>query len=272
MRRPPLPFVSFTLAVALAGCSQPPAETADLPPPTVTISQVLERHVTDHAELTGRTAAVESVQVRARVWGHLQKINFTEGAEVRKGDLLFVIDQRPYQAALDRADADIAQSEARSSRLMSDRGRARTLLGTRAMSREEFDRITGDLSEARAAVRSARAAREMAKLNLDYTEVRAPVDGQVGRALVTVGNLVVSGETGGTVLTTIVSVDPMYAYFDVDDQTFIQVRQSLRAARDSSPASRPTVHLGLAHEKGFPHAGTIDFVDNQVDPGTGTMK
>jgi RND family efflux transporter MFP subunit len=244
-----------------------------MPPPAVSVSRPVERDVTDNAEFTGRTAAVESVQVRARVWGHLQRIHFKEGAEVKKGDLLFVIDQRPYRAALERAEADIAQSEARVGRLSADVGRARSLIGTRAMSREEFDRTNGDLSEARATVRSARAARETARLNLDYTEVRAPVDGQIGRALVTVGNLVTSGEMGGTILTTLVSTEPMYAYFDVDERTFMQVRQLVRQATShSTSGAKPVVTLGLATESGYPHRGVIDFADNQVDAGTGTLK
>jgi RND family efflux transporter MFP subunit len=271
MKRPSSLLAS--LALALAGCSQADPEAGQPPPPAVSVSVPLVRDVTDHAEFTGRTAAVESIQVRARVWGHLHSIHFKEGAEVKKGELLFVIDQRPYRAALERAEADIAQSEARVERLSADIGRARSLLGTRAMSREEFDRTKGDLSEARATVRSARAAREAARLNLDYTEVRAAVDGQIGRALVTVGNLVTSGETGGTILTTLVSADPMYAYFDVDERTFTQVRDLLRLACSKSAShARPAVLLGLATETGYPHRGVIDFADNQVDAGTGTLK
>jgi RND family efflux transporter MFP subunit len=228
--------------------------------------------VTDYAEFTGRTTAVEAVRVRARVWGHLEKINFVEGAEVKKGDLLFVIDQRPYRAALERAEADVAAGEARSSRLTADRGRARNLVSSRAMSREEYDKSSGDLLEAQAAVRSAKAALETAKLNLDYTEVRAPISGQVSRAMVTVGNMVTSGETGGTMLTTIVSVDPVFAYFDVDDLTFMSVRRLIKMGKSRSSDDAPKVLLGLAHEQGYPHAGSIDFMDNQVDPGTGTLK
>jgi RND family efflux transporter MFP subunit len=139
------------------------------------------------------------------------------------------------------------------------------------MSREEFDKTWGDLMESQAALRGARSALEAARLNLEYTEVRAPVAGQVGRAMITVGNMVTSGETSGTMLTTIVSLDPMYAYFDVDERTFLHVRRLLRKAKGSA-AQRPAVLLGLAHEEGYPHLGRIDFADNQVDPGTGTLK
>jgi multidrug efflux system membrane fusion protein len=258
--------------LALAGCAPTPPAMPEAPPPGVTVSLPLERDVIDRVELTGRTAAVESVQVRARVWGQLQKINFTEGAEVKKGDLLFLIDQRPYRAALKRAEADIEQGEARVDRLKTDHTRGRNLVGTRSMSREEFDKISGDLLEAQAMTRSARAAAETAKLNLEYTEVRAPVSGQISRAMVTVGNMVTSSETGGTMLTTIVSLDPMYAYFDVDEMTFSQVRQMLRKSAGGSPSNTAPVMLGLAHEKDYPHQGRIDFADNQIDPNTGTLK
>jgi RND family efflux transporter MFP subunit len=222
--------------------------------------------VVDTADFTGRTAPVDSVQVRARVWGHLQSIQFTEGAEVKKGDVLFIIDQRPYRAAKSRAEADVAQAEARVKRLEADAVRARELLQTRALAREDYDKTMGDLSEAQAGVRSAAAARETANLNFEYTEVRAPVSGQAGRALVTVGNLVQSGEMGGTILTTVVSLDPVYVYFDVDDLTYTRIRPLGKGA--AAP-----LFLGLAHEDGlFPHKGRIDFLDNQVDPGTGTLK
>jgi RND family efflux transporter MFP subunit len=264
--------VAVVLALGIAGCSQLPPE-GGLPPPAVTVSIPLVRDVTDYSDFTGRTAAMDSVKVQARVWGSLEKINFVEGAEVKKGDVLFVIDQRPYQAALERAEADVAQSEAHRNRLEADFGRAQSLVGTRAMAREEYDKMSGDLSEAQAAVRSARAMRTAAKLNLDFTEVRAPVDGQVGRALVRVGNIVQSGETNGTLLTTIVSVDPMWAYFDVDDLTFLQVRDLVRKVKNKTTSDDlPPVLLGLPNEDGFPHKGKIDFVDNQVDPNTGTVR
>src|SRR5262249_9557300 len=154
-------------------------------------------------------------------FGHLQEIRFVEGAGGKKGDLLFVIDQRPYKATLARADADVAQAEARVRRLERDYTRGRTMGEDRALGLEAFDKTAGDLARPRAAIRSDTAARDMARLNLEFTELRAPISGRISRAMVTVGNLVESGENGaGTLLTTIVSVDPIWAYFDVDDLTF----------------------------------------------------
>lgn len=264
-------LVAALFGLALAGCKEAAAPDMTMPPPAVTVSHPLEREVTAFNDFTGRTAAVDMVQIRARVWGHLEKINFQEGAEVKKGDVLFIIDQRPYKATLARADADVGQSEARLQRLQGDHARAATLVQTRAISREEFDKIGGDLAEASSAVRSAIAGREVAKLNLEFTEVRAPISGRIGRAMVTAGNMVSSGESGGTMLTTIVSIDPMYAYFDVDDVTYLEIGRLMRRAK-ADEGEKPAVLLSLANEKDFPHRGWIDFVDNQVDPGTGTMR
>jgi RND family efflux transporter MFP subunit len=258
----------LTVLSCVAGCSHAPAEGPAPPPPTVKVSQPVERNVTDYAGFTGRTMAKESVKLRARVWGYLEQINFTEGADVKKGEVLFVIDQRPYKAALERADAEVLQSEARHKRLLGDYKRAEGLARSKAISTEDHDKIAGDLAEAAAMVKNAIASREVARLNLEFTEVKAPIDGHISRALVTVGNIVQSGETGGTVLTTIMSTDPMYAYFDVDDQTWVRVREQFRRSK----LDTPTVHLGLTNEKGYPHPGKLDFVDNQVDAGTGTLR
>lgn len=239
-----------------------------MPPPKVRVSVPVERAVTDYADFTGRTMAVEAVKLRARVWGHLEKINFVEGSDVKKDAVLFVIDQRPYKAALARADSELAQSEARHKRLLGDHKRAAALLATKAISTEEYERISGELAEAAAMVKSAAANKEVARLNLEFTEVRAPISGQVGRAMLTVGNMVKSGENGDTVLTTVMSIDPMYVYFDVDDQSWVQMRPRL----SKSSLDAPAVHLGLSNEKGFPHTGKLDFIDNQVDAATGTLR
>jgi RND family efflux transporter MFP subunit len=275
MRRAAHPIAHFTLAVAaglgLLGCAKGPPPPDAAPPAAVSVGLPVERDVTDYNDFSGRIAAVESVQLRARVWGYLRRINFREGAEVQKGDVLFEIDPRVYQAALDQAEANLAQARAHRDRLQSDQQRAAALLAQKAIGQEEYDRVSGDRGEAEAAVKSAEAACAAARLNLEFAFVHAPVSGRVGRAMVTVGNIVQSGEAGGTVLTTLVSIDPVYAYFDVDDLTYLQVSRWARAAAASN-GPPPPVFLGLANESGHPHAGALDFVDNQVNPATGTVK
>ncbi len=272
-RRLTHPLLLFGTLAGLVGCAHETPEGMNVPPAVVSVSEPVEKDVIDFSNFTGRTAAKESVKVRARVWGSLKKIPFTEGSLVQQDDLLFEIDARPYLAIANKAKADVEQAEAHRDRLESDYQRAVGLLSRRAISQEDFDKIVGDRKEAAAAIGSARATLDSAQLNLEYTKVRAPVAGRVGRALVTEGNLVQSGEMGGTLLTTIVSVDPMYAYLDVDDLTFMKIKDLLRA-QESTNERLPVlpVQLGLAGEKDYPHSGFINFVDNQVDSGTGTMR
>jgi RND family efflux transporter MFP subunit len=261
------------LCIGLAGCARVPTGAPEAAPTPVTVSRPVERDVTDYADFTGRTAAVDSVELRARVWGYLDKVNFKEGALVQKGDVLFEIDPLTYQAALNYAEGNLASMQARLVRLDADLARAQRLLRTGAISREEYDKVVGDRGEAAASREALKAAVERAKLDLQYTKVTAPVSGRVSRYVVTVGNLVQAGDQGGTLLTTIVSVDPMYAYFDVDEHTVLRVRQLVREGKAESPRGGGLpVWLGLANEDGHPHRGTIDFVDNQVNPRTGTIR
>jgi RND family efflux transporter MFP subunit len=229
--------------------------------------------VTDYADFTGRVAAVDSVEVRARVWGYLDKVNFKEGALVKQGDVLFEIDPRTYRATLAQAEGNLASMEARLERLNADLERARRLLPSRTIGREEYDKIVGDRGEAAASLAALKAAVERAKLDLEYTKVLAPVSGRVSRYVVTVGNLIQSGDqNGGTLLTTLVSVDPMYAYFDVDEHTVLRVRRLVREGKAKLAHDELPVWLGLANEDGYPHRGTVDFVNNQVNPKTGTLR
>jgi RND family efflux transporter MFP subunit len=231
--------------------------------------------VTDYADFTGRVAAVDSVEVRARVWGYLDKVNFKEGALVKKGNVLFEIDPLTYRAALTQAEGNLASQKARVVRLDADLGRARRLVATGAMSQEDYDKVAGDRGEAVASQAALKAAVERAKLDLGYTRVTAPVSGRVSRYAVTVGNMVQAGDQGGggTLLTTIVSVDPMYVYFDVDEYTVLRVRRLIREgkARSARDGEMP-VWLGLGDKDGYPLQGTINFVDNQVNPRTGTLR
>lgn len=262
------------LGLPLAGCTHAPSEAPDATRQPVTVSYPVEREVTDYADYTARTAAVESVELRARVSGYLDKVNFKAGALVTKGDVLFEIDPRTYQAVLKQAEGNLAAADARAKRLTADVARAEKLIRTQTIAREEYDKYVGDLGEAVASQASQAAAVERAKLDLGFTKITAPVTGRVSRAIVTVGNLVQAGDqTGGTLLTTIVSVDPMYAYFDVDEHTVLRVKQLIREGKAKSPDDpNIPVWLGLANEAGHSHHGTVQFIDNQLNPKTGTLR
>lgn len=258
------------LALLLAACQQQP--TAAPPPPQVTVSQPVVREVVEWDEYTGRLEAVESVAIRARVSGYLQAVRFTDGAMVRKGDLLFVIDPRPYQAELDRAKAALAQANARLERTQKDLARAQQLVKARAVSQEEVDTRLAEQREAQEAVQAARASVEVVRLNVEFTQVRAPISGRISRPLVTEGNLVSGGMGESTLLTTLVSLDPIYAYFEMDERSYLIYSGLWRnGVRPGTENAKIPVRLGLANETGFPHQGSLDFIDNRLDPNTGTM-
>lgn len=260
------------LCLALAGCAQAPSEAPAEAPPPVTVSYPVEREVTDYADFTARTAAVDSVELRARVSGYLDKVNFKEGALVKKGDVLVEIDPRTYAAEVKVAQGAVASAEASQALAEANLERVRRLPGE-ATSREDLDTRVAQRQQASAQIRSSRAALERAELNLGFCKVYAPISGRVSRYHVTVGNLVQAGDlTGGTLLTTIVSVDPMYAYFDVDEHTVLRVKQLIREGKAKAPDEGIPVWLGLANEGGHPHRGTLHFVDNQVNPKTGTLR
>lgn len=265
----------FILALAasgllLAACEgQKPAAP---PPPKVTVSKPLEREVMEWDEYTGRLEAVDSVDVRARVSGYLQSIHFTDGQVVKEGDLLFVIDPRPYQAELDRADAELKLAQARLSLAKNDLARAKNLLSARAISEEEADTRASDEKVAAATVQQAEAAVKAARLNVEFTQVRAPISGLISRKYVTEGNLI-NGGTGGTLLTTIVSLNPIYCYFDADEQSFLRYnRMGLEGLRPDKRTEESPAYLELADETGYPHKGYVDFLDNRVDMQTGTIR
>lgn len=252
----------------LAGCHQAPPPAAP-PPPTVTVSKPVARKIIEHNEYTGRMAAIDNVSVRPRVSGYITQIPFKEGNLVKKDDLLFVIDPRPYQAALDQAAGQLKQAQAQKE--LSDRnfGRAQTLQATKVSSKEEFDQAATARNQGDAQVSTAQAAVDAAKLNLEFTQIKSPIDGRVSREQVTVGNLVANDTT---VLTNIVSVDPIYAYADVDERAVLAYQKltaegKVKSARDS----QVPVSVALAGETGFPHKGDIDFIDNQINSATGTL-
>jgi RND family efflux transporter MFP subunit len=227
----------------------------------------LTREVTDYEVFTGRVESSERVEIRARVTGYLEQVNFRDGALVGEGDPLFVIDPRPANAELARAEAALAQAQARHDRMEKDVSRAQALFSRQAGSREELDRLSGERDEARAAIGVAQSNVELAKLTVRFTEVRAPFAGRVGRRLVDPGNLVKADET---VLTTLVALEPLYIYFDVDERTLL--RQLLREGRlEAARQERLPIRIGLSDEDGYPHEGVVNFVDNRVDPSTGTL-
>jgi RND family efflux transporter MFP subunit len=259
------------LAGSLVGCkAAPPAAP---PPPAVTVAPVLERDVAEWDEFSGRLQAVDQVEIRPRVSGYIRRLTFQEGREVRKGEVLFEIDPRPYQADLDRAQAQLEQARTAAELAQREVARAEKLVNVQAISREEFDSRTSAQANSAAAVQAAEAAVETAQLNLGWTAVRSPIAGRVSRAEVTEGNLVQAGPPDATLLTTVVSLDSIYLYFDSDEQTYLRysgraVAAGTRGWRDA----RSPVYLGLANETGFPHEGRLDFVDNRIDPASGTIR
>jgi RND family efflux transporter MFP subunit len=262
------------LGLGMTGCAPAPAGAPAPPPPTVTVSLPVERYVTDDADYTGRIVAVDSVNVKAHVWGYLEKVNFKEGAMVKKGDVLFELDPRPYQALLDQARAKVRQDEAQLASDEAEYQRNRRLAQSGSVSRSDLDKSEAARGVDIANIAADKAAVASNELNLQYTKVLAPVSGRISNYQVTVGNLIQSGDQGGgTLLTTIMSVDPIYANFDMDEHTVQRVRQLLREGKfKSGDDTQVPVALGLATEEGFPHRGTINFVDNQVNAKTGTLR
>ena len=251
-------------SLAVAACTKPAPQR---PPAEVTVASAIGRQVTDWDEFTGHFESVDAVEIRPRVSGFVQRVAFTEGAIVRRGDPLFYIDARPYQAEVDRAAADLERARTRAQLAQGEHERAQRLVATQAISREELDARSSSKAEGDAAVRAAAAALETAKLNLEWTVVRAPITGRVSRAAVTPGNLVQAGPPSATLLTTIVSLDPIYVYFDTDEQAYLKYVNAMRGR-----SSEPPVFVGLTNETGFPHKGKLNFVDNRLDPGAGTIR
>lgn len=261
-------FVPLGLAL-LAGCDTQ-ADNAQQapPPPEVSVAEVLVQDVRYWDEFTGHVEAVETVELRPRVAGYIERINYTEGQLVDKGDVLFVIDQRPYQAELSRAEADLQRAEASAELARAEAARAEALAQSRAISREELDQRRAATAQAAADVLAARAGVATASLNMAYTEVRAPIAGRTGRALVTAGNLV----SEASPLTTVVSLDQVHVHFYADEQSYLRYDAMSRSGeRRSSRDERTPVRIGLATDTGYPYEGEVDFVDNRLDAAAGTI-
>jgi len=263
-------FSVVSACLATASCRPADPQDASPPPLPVTVSRPVERDITDSSDFTGRTDAVYSVDIRARVSGYLTKIYFRDGEEVKKNEPLFLIDPRPYDTTLKRDQEQVAVLEARLIRANADLGRAKELLPEKAISGTDFDKTVADAAEVKASLGSAKAEVERAALDVEFTKILSPIDGKISRTLFTEGNLV---NADSTLLTTVVSIDPVYAYFDVDENTFQGVQQAIRDGKIKlGEKGHVRLLLGLGAEKGFPHEGTIDFADNRLDPNTGTLR
>jgi RND family efflux transporter MFP subunit len=266
----------MVLVALIAGCQKqdPVAET---PPPPVAVSQPVVRDVTRYDDYEGRIAAVESVEVRARVRGHLVKVLFTDGQIVKKGDPLYEIDPGTYQASFDAAEADRISAEAREELAKAEYDRSRKLLRSGAVSREEMEVWTAKRATSQADKAKAIAAKKEAELYLGFTKIKAEISGKTSRNMVTAGNLINTGQ-GESLLTTITSVDPMYVYFDVPERAILQYREIYGKAlpRKKPPPTvkdlKIPVEVALEGETGYPHKGVIDFTDNRVNPSTGTIQ
>lgn len=274
---PPRSATSILLLISssLAACDRASNAPPPPPPPTVDVASPLVREITEWDEYTGRLAAVETVEVRPRVSGYLESVHFRDGQIVTKGDLLFVIDSRPFRATLAAAEAEVTGAQTRLELARNDAERAEPLVSTKAISVEEYDAKSKAALEAQAALEAAQAVVEQARLNVEFTEVRSPIDGRISNAFVTTGNLITGGAGGGdsTLLTTIVSLDPIYCYFTASEQDYLKyTRLAASGARPSSRDKANPVRIALADEADYSHEGKMDFVDNQLDELTGTIR
>src|SRR5229473_1834256 len=273
LRRLMLVICLATLAGLSAGCSSSTSAQPKAPvPPEVSVAEVVCKQIGDSDVFTGRLEAVHAVEVRPRVSGYLQSVHFKEGEIVGEGDLLFQIDPRPFQAEVDRLKGELSQAKAQRARAESDFERAERLHNNDGMSAEEYDRRAAVRNEAEARIASTQAALRGAELNLEFTRVTAPITGRVGRAEITEGNLVEGGAGQVKPLTTLVSLDPIYVYFDVDEQTYLKYAHVTQIRKTGSGELPGAALLGLADENGFPHVGRLSFVDNQVSSSTGTIR
>jgi membrane fusion protein, multidrug efflux system len=273
LRRSSAPLLLGPVVIAMILLFTAVGHSGTKPAPTpaalseVSVAEVIHRPLREWQEFSGRLQAVDTVEVRPRVNGYVDRVTFTDGARVKKGQLLFQIDPRPFQAEVDRLVAERGRTASDLELAKANRARAERLIGAHAISREDYERLVAAQTSAQGALSSIDAALRAARLNREFTEVRAAIDGHVSRALITAGNLV----TGNSVLTTLVSDDPVYVYFDADEQTYLRYAKSKRAPGRSG-ADDAGVYIGLVDEEGYPHAGQLDFIDNQVDYTTGTIR
>lgn len=276
--RPAIELVLITLSLlTITGCSREIPAAAPSPPPEVTVSKPVEREITEFLEFTGRTESPEFVEVRARVSGYLDKIHFQDGQEVKADDPLFDIDPRPFDATLGQAKAELDRAEATVAQTTSQVARYTDLRKTNAVSQQELEKAIADKGVAEGTKAMALQQIVKAKLDVEFAQIKAPIAGRVSRANIAVGNLISPGLATNSVLTTIVSVDPMYVYFNIDEPSLLRYKEHIRKSGQLLKLThvkelKLPVHVALANETGFPHAGMLDFVDNQVNASTGTIR
>ncbi|MEN2394225.1 multidrug efflux RND transporter periplasmic adaptor subunit MexE [Pseudomonas halotolerans] len=258
--------LALMAVLVMSACGKTPDTAASMPAAKVSVAKVLEQPVNEWDEFTGRLEAPETVEIRPRVSGQIDSVAFTEGALVKKGDLLFQIDPRPFQAEVRRLEAQLAQARATATRSENEAKRGERLRLSNAISAELADSRTSAAQEARAAAAAIQAQLDLAKLNLSFTRVTSPISGRVSRADITAGNLVTADVTP---LTSVVSTDKVYAYFDADERVFLKYT---RLAREGQRGQATPVYMGLSNEEGNPHLGHMNFIDNQVNPQTGTIR
>ena len=265
------PALLLAAALAAAGCGSGPPAPPQFPPPEVTVAQPVQRDVTWYQEFTGRTAAVAAVDVRARVNGVLEAVHFTPSSDVRRGARLYTIERAPYVAARNAAEADVRTVEANLARARSDLARLEQAVQTNAVSARDVDRARAEVAQTEANLLGRQARLEQAELDLSYTEIRAPISGMIGRSRLDAGNVV--GASDPAPLATIRRIDALYAYFDASETLLLEILEQDGPPRDQ-PVSEGVlpIHLGLADEDGWPHEGVIDYMDNAVDPDTGTLQ
>jgi RND family efflux transporter MFP subunit len=267
-------LAGLTLALLVSSCSDSngDAQQQAMPPPPVTVAAPLVKRITEWDEFTGRFEATKSVEVRARVSGYLDAVNFADGALVKEGDVLFVIDPRPYQAAVDQASADLARAEASLDLARAQLGRAEALVDRSVVSEASYDERVQQRREAEAALQQARAALRAVELNRDFTVVRAPISGRVSDRRVDIGNLV-TGDPNATLLTTIVTLDPIYFIFDMSERDFLAYQRAV--SRGDLPSTRDrdmVVEARLPDDEDWPYSGTMNFVDNRIEAASGTIR
>jgi multidrug efflux system membrane fusion protein len=258
----------FSALLLAAGCGSAAADTAPPPPPPeLSVAEVITQPLHEWEEFTGRLEEKERVEVRPRVAGLIDSVHFEDGAHVRKGQLLFRIDPRPFQAEVERWSGEVERASSQHVLARLNHARGQRLLAGQVIAEESADRLKADEASARGALKSSAAALREARLNEEFSEVRSPIEGRASRALIRPGNLVSSA----SLLTTVLSEGKLYAYFDADERTYLRLRQAERERSEKGPKEPTRVFMALANETGYPHAGRLDFVDNGVDPRTGMI-